>query len=188
MLADHGHTVADEPLGVVPEPAYRLAPPASCDPCLREAPRFAPPRFGPRLSLRLVTQAELLDSALPAVLSLRQEPARALPQVALTSSLGSHLWTARRDLLASGPFADELVAEIKADGTAQIRFGDDINGHRPEPGTAFAATYRVGSGPFRTQERTVTREDYAEVVDRAGPVPAPDRRQRTCPFCQYHAA
>lgn len=217
VLADHGHTVVGEQLGVVPEPAYRLAPSAACDPCIREAPRFAPPRFEPRLRRRPLTQAEPFDPALPAGLSLRQDPARALPQVSLTSSPGGDPWEARRDLLASGAFADEFVVEIEGDGTAQIRFGDDINGHRPEPGTAFAATYRVGSGPagaigadtlrhialpvpeiirvrnplpstggvdtetpasvraraphaFRTQERAVTREDYAEVSRRLAEV------------------
>jgi hypothetical protein len=146
VLADHGHTFVDEVLGLVPEPAYRLAGHASCNPCDREAPAFAPPRFEPRLALRPVTHAQPFDPTLPAGRALVQDPARALPKVTLTSTPGGERWTAQRDLLASGAFADEFVVEIEADGVAQIRFGDDINGHRPEPGTAFAATYRVGSG------------------------------------------
>ena len=56
------------------------------------------------------------------------------------------MWTARRDLLNSGATAEEFVAEIDNDGAVSIRFGDDRRGKRPEPGTAFSATYRVGNG------------------------------------------
>ena len=42
--------------------------------------------------------------------------------------------------------AEEFVAEIDNDGAAMIRFGDDVHGRRPEPGTAFIAKYRVGNG------------------------------------------
>ena len=147
VLADHGQTIAGEDLGAVPEPAYRLVTAdEGCDSCDREPPTFAPPRFNPILGERPVTHAEPLDPALPASLALKQDPARALPQVSLLSLPDNADWSAVRDLLASGPFADEFVVEVENDGTAQIRFGDDINGHRPEPGTTFAATYRRGLG------------------------------------------
>jgi predicted phage baseplate assembly protein len=48
--------------------------------------------------------------------------------------------------LNSSGSAEEFVAEIENDGTARVRFGDDIHGRRPEPGTAFTAKYRVGNG------------------------------------------
>jgi len=60
--------------------------------------------------------------------------------------MDSAVWAARRDLLNSGGSAEEFVAEIDNDGAAVIRFGDDMHGRRPEPGTSFTATYRVGNG------------------------------------------
>jgi predicted phage baseplate assembly protein len=36
--------------------------------------------------------------------------------------------------------------EVDTDGAAYLRFGDDLLGQRPEPLTAFVATYRVGNG------------------------------------------
>jgi predicted phage baseplate assembly protein len=38
------------------------------------------------------------------------------------------------------------VVEIEVDGTTYLRFGDDRHGLRPDPGTHFIATYRVGNG------------------------------------------
>ena len=105
------------------------------------------------------------------------------------------------------------MVESETDGTASIRFGDDVYGRRPEPRTSFTAEYRVGNGrpgnigadtlthivsgesaitavrnplpaqggvdsesiedvrqrapsAFRTQQRAVTEEDYAEVTER----------------------
>jgi predicted phage baseplate assembly protein len=49
-------------------------------------------------------------------------------------------------LLGSAPDAEEFVVEIESDGIASLRFGDDEYGQRPETGTTFAATYRVGNG------------------------------------------
>jgi len=40
----------------------------------------------------------------------------------------------------------EFVAEIENDGTAQVRFGDNEHGRRPDSGTTFTAAYRVGNG------------------------------------------
>lgn len=148
VLADHGRTIAAEDLGTVPAPSFRLAAADhGCGGgCERRAPAFAPPRYQPVLAQAGLTHAQPLDPALPASLSLIQDPARALPQIGLTSQPGGSDWTAVRDLLGSGPFADEFVVETESDGTARLRFGDDINGHRPEPGTGFSATYRLGSG------------------------------------------
>ena len=125
-------------------------------------------------------------------------------------------WHAQRDLLNSAADATDFVAEIDDGGGAQLRFGDDEHGERPDSATAFSATYRVGNGvagnvgadsifhivgqpgdiahvlalrnpvaaaggvdpesadsvrrnapqAFRTQERAVTTDDYATVVER----------------------
>ncbi len=213
VLADHGRTIADENLGTVPEPPFRWVGPDECDPCDRQPPVFAPPRFTPSLALWPVTHAEPFDPARSATRALEQDAARSVPAARLVSMPGAAEWTAQRDLLASGPFADEFVVEIENDHRALVRLGDDLNGHRPEPGTDFTATYRIGLGTsgaiggealrhiaiaipeitavrnplaatggeepeslasirsrapfaFRTQERAVTRADYAEVTQR----------------------
>jgi predicted phage baseplate assembly protein len=52
----------------------------------------------------------------------------------------------RLDLLASDGDAAEFVVEVEHDGAATLRFGDGVHGRRPETGTVFEATYRVGNG------------------------------------------
>lgn len=80
---------------------------------------------------------------------LKQNPAEAMPQILLTSQLGSetHEWEARRDLLNSHADDPHFVVEVESDATATLRFGDDTHGSRPTPRTEFYADYRVGNGP-----------------------------------------
>ena len=148
VLADHGQTVADEPLGTVPEPRVLLPPDPGVDRCDRPAPRFSRPRFVPALAHRPLTHAAPYDPVVPASVSLRVAPADARPAIRLESRLGADAatWEPRRDLLGSAPDAAEFVVETESDGTAQLRFGDDAHGRAPEAGTAFTATYRVGNG------------------------------------------
>lgn len=84
------------------------------------------------------------------------------PAIALTSTRDerSEAWTPRLDLLASSGDAREFVVEVEHDGSAALRFGDDIYGKRPEPGTAFVARYRVGNGAAGN----VGREAIAHLV------------------------
>ena len=49
-------------------------------------------------------------------------------------------------MLDSRSDATDLVVEIDDDGVANLRFGDDQLGQRPNTGTAFTASYRVGNG------------------------------------------
>ncbi len=90
---------------------------------------------------------KVTDSA-RAMISL--SPEDALPAIVLKGreSPGSEesTWLPRRDLLGSSPNANEFVVEIESDGSARIRFGDDQFGKRPNSGTKFTATYRVGNG------------------------------------------
>jgi predicted phage baseplate assembly protein len=186
-------------------------------------PVFA--RFRPRLREAPLTQAAPYLDVLPSSPGGRQEriaPAAAamrwttrdpLPAISLSDGASGARWKPRRDLLGSGPFVTEFVAEVEADGRAYLRFGDDRFGMRPTPGTRFTATYRVGNGTrgnvgaealghvvsdderivgvrnpmparggmepesieharqsapsaFREQERAVTPEDYARIVER----------------------
>ena len=139
----------DEALGIVPEP-FLIMPPANdgerCVPSDRQ-PVFS--RFLPRLAKAPLTQAgPPFDHALAARAAMQWSLRDVQPAILLTSKAGSDtaLWRARRDLLNSSDSAEEFVVEIDNDGTATIRFGDDIHGRRPEPGTEFVARYRVGNG------------------------------------------
>jgi hypothetical protein len=186
VLADHGATISSESLGAVPDPMSS--------------------RFRPRLKEGPLTHA------LPLLINAND----ALPVIELESKKGDGIintWTPRKDLLNSHSEDTQFVVEVEADGTAFLRFGDGVHGMRPEAGTEFTATYRVGNGvagnvgaetmrhiitrvsgietvwnplpasggtepesieevrqaapyAFRTQERAVTPEDYAEVAQR----------------------
>jgi hypothetical protein len=149
VLADHGLTLDGVALGIVPEP-FLMMPPASdgdrCAPSERQ-PVFT--RFRPRLAKAPLTQAgPPYDHALAARTGMQWSLREIQPAIALTGTAGTDTvtWTARRDLLNSTGSGEEFVAEIDNDGTAIIRFGDDIHGRRPEPGTEFFAKYRVGNG------------------------------------------
>ena len=149
VLADHGLTCNDEALGIVPKP-FLIMPPANdgerCAPSERQ-PVFS--RFLPRLAKAPLTQAgPPFDHALAARAAMQWSLRDVQPAILLTSKAGSDtaLWRARRDLLNSSDSAEEFVVEVDNDGTAIIRFGDDIHGRRPEPGTEFVARYRVGNG------------------------------------------
>ena len=166
VLADHGYTVpADERLGTMPPP--RLSYPADRDQsrCTGTEPVGLPPRFRPRLANAPLTfagtviktsavagsatsQRLAFDPAAPAAAALVWRMEDTLPQIELDSLLGmvTQSWEAKRDLLNSEPDAPDFVVEVEHDGSAQLRFGDDSHGRRPEPGTSFTARYRVGNG------------------------------------------
>ncbi len=149
VLADHGVTVRDEPLRPVPEPFLFTVSSTDHDPCERRDPEPIPPRFRPRLAHAPLTHAAPpYDRHLPARTAMRWSLRNVRPAIELKSTPGTDTarWTASRDLLGSAASAEEFVAEVDNDGTAQLRFGDDTHGKRPEPGTAFIATYRVGNG------------------------------------------
>jgi len=73
---------------------------------------------------------------------------QAIPVITLTGSFDSNTttWIPQPDLLADGPGDANFVVGIEYDGTAFLRFGDNTNGMRPDSGTAFTASYRIGNG------------------------------------------
>lgn len=165
VLADHGRSITDEDLGTVPPPRFAFPPVPSAD-CSPPDPEPLPPRFRPRLReaslthvgsvLRSVVENGLrrservaFDPAGSATAAFRWAARDALPAVTLSRSAGSLTdhWTPRRDLLSSRGSDTHFVVEMEADGLAQLRFGDDTHGRRPESGSAFTARYRVGNGP-----------------------------------------
>jgi uncharacterized phage protein gp47/JayE len=151
VLADHGRTFSAEDLGTVPRPILSLAPEPGGDPCAARERTPLYPRFRPRLREAPLTQAAPYDStaAAAAAKAFAWTSREVLPAItALESELDgdTDLWTVRRDLLSSDDGRRDFVVEVESDGTAALRFGDDHHGLRPQAGTAFRATYRVGNG------------------------------------------
>lgn len=153
VLADHGQTIAAEPLGAVPDstPALDKIAAHDADFCRTPSRTPTPPRFRPRLRRKNLTHAAPYDPTNPPASARAVMEWRAsefLPKIKLTGELSGNDsdWFPKRDLLNSGPERREFVVETESDGTAFIRFGDDRFGMRPASGTDFTATYRVGNG------------------------------------------
>jgi hypothetical protein len=159
VLADHGRTIDDEHIGSVPPPTRRRVPAIGASPCERTTGDIVHARFRPTLRQAPITQGFDLAADLripvsdseewPSALALiTRDPHDALPRMTLSGQLDLvvDVWTPRRDLLSSAASATDFVLETDSDGTAHVRFGDDVHGQRPDVGTSFAATYRVGNG------------------------------------------
>ncbi|RCV89150.1 putative baseplate assembly protein [Billgrantia montanilacus] len=149
LLADHGQTIADEALGVVPQSHLQLVPEAGGGPCAPPETRTVPPRFRPRLAEGPISQVAPFDEPAPsAYAATHPDLMSRRPKVVLLSGEApmQEEWQARPDLLQSFPEHTHFVVETEADGAALLRFGDNRNGRRPATGTPFVAGYRVGNG------------------------------------------
>ena len=165
MLADHGRTLPAEALGTVPEPHLYMT--ASGSDCTCDAPKpvAVPVRFRPKLAHRPLTlgggvyriavvegdsrrERVAFDPAAPAALALGWEMRDVWPEIHVAGTIDAvdSDWSPRRSLLNSAAAARDFVVEIDDGGVTSLRFGDDQLGRRPESGTAFSATYRVGNG------------------------------------------
>jgi hypothetical protein len=162
VLADHGETIHEEDLGVVPAPpapfAHRDHIVGEC--CDPPPPIQRPPRYRPLLSEIPLTHgfnfADLLEPPPEApqdfwsAATLRALDARnAAPQLAPVIGERedeSDEWFVQRDLLASDGQARDFAIEVRDDGRAQLRFGDGTHGRIPAEHTGFKATYRKGNG------------------------------------------
>ncbi len=171
VLADHGRTIADEELPLIPRGG----------------------RYRPRLRLAGLTHAMPYDhaharAASSAAASIAQTSAEAMPALTLTElwrkpvcrlpgqppllrlkehPAGSGLffptkpWALRRDLLSSGSLAREYIVEMEQGGQAYLRFGFADGGWQPAVvGAALLATYRIGGG----STGNVGREALAYIV------------------------
>ena len=114
------------------------------------------------LSLTTIAAIFSAGSALLTVRTFEQQPSpslsasdlmnydanQAVPVMKLSGSLNNvtKTWTAAPDLLADGPADTNFVVEVESDGTAYLRFGDNINGMFPASGTVFTASVRIGNG------------------------------------------
>lgn len=220
VLADHGLSIEDENIGTVPAASLYSVPRDKTAYCKEPQRLPVAPRFRPSPSQGPVTQVGEYDNEAPATAAMTWSMRDVKPRISLSSTLDTDTtpWSVKRDLLQSGKFDAHFVLETENDGSALIRFGDDLHGLEPDPGTAstpheFVADFRVGNGvsgnigadslahivtnqgnitevrnllpaqggveresmedvrknapqAFRTQERAVTQEDYAEVTER----------------------
>ncbi len=132
----------------------------------------ASPRYYPRLRFKFLTYAAHYDPRKAATESatkaLQQFPWEVAPAIMLerlppganeeldlphdtrlvkAMTDPSRTWRPRPDLLRSGRFAHEFVAETEEDGTVYLRFGDGHNGARVASGSRFVAYYRINDHP-----------------------------------------
>lgn len=185
VLADHGFTLPEEEeLGTVPEAHLTTPPDRDAGSCERADPLRIPPRFRPQLKQGPLTFAGTVrsrsgsdgserlpfdpEASASAAMHWHLEEAR--PAITLTShrkgisDRDSEPWTPRGDLLSSDSADSHFVVEMEHDGSASLRFGDDLYGRRPISGTRFQARYRIGNG----QKGNVGAETIAHVVS---PIP-----------------
>lgn len=140
-LADHGASL--------PPPAHLGLTPAEAE-ALR--PRLDPPApvpgltWRPRLPRDDVARVSRFDAGGPPFASARalMRPGAVLPALALADDFAT--WDSRADLLASGRFDRDFVVETGLESRSQLRFGDNVNGLTPAPGTGFLASGRFGLG------------------------------------------
>ncbi len=179
VLADHGRTIRAESLAPMPTHQRHYArDTAVAGACTRPDRVEVPLRYRPSLAEAPLTHGFDLDALLdvpladdgawwPANALMSIDPRHATPRItALTGTLGAsvELWRPRRDLLNSDGAATDVAVEMDDDGRARLRFGDDTHGKRPDRGTAFTATYRVGNG----SAGNVGADAIAHVVSAAG--------------------
>lgn len=152
VLADHGLSLPSEDLGAVPQPRLSYPPERDQGRCELPAGEPIPPRYNPGLSRAPLTfVAPPVDPSQPvatlagsglgttAALWLEQGPPDA-------SGAPPSRWFPLPDLLSCGADDRCFVAEVEHDGSTRLRFGDDVHGRRPDPGTRFLAHARIGNG------------------------------------------
>jgi hypothetical protein len=147
LLADHGRTHdTPEDLGCVPTESTEQACGGEGRPS--DVVR-RPGRYRPSLGRTPLTFSQPVTPAAPAAGMLNQDPREAMPWIRLISRGGDDpaTWTARRDLLSSGPDDHDFVVEIDDRPRARLRFGDGELGRLPDAGHRFEAIYRTGNGP-----------------------------------------
>jgi baseplate J-like protein len=197
ILVDHGATRPSEDLGIVPGPRLFLAPCCTDSPCARPAPAPVPARYSPRLSTADLTQAGTVsvtvvvdgetqkerrpvDPAASVVAASCWNMSDVVPAIELRSLSDGRAedWSPQRTLLRSAADATDFVVEVDDEGVAQLRFGDDACGRRPERGTSFSATYRVGNGAVGNVGAGAIRQIVSallaadEVAEVRNPLPA----------------
>ena len=150
VLVDHGRSVSGDPARV---DSTLEAGDCACEGSLVELRRVPRP-LDIVLGQAPLTFADAVDGHAPASAALLRDERRAQPQVWLDANAAEDdhtspphsSWSARADLLGSGPEERDFVAEVDDDGRAHLRFGDGVHGLQPPAGMAFVPRYRVGNG------------------------------------------
>jgi hypothetical protein len=143
VLADHGQAFEWKPLIPKTVPADTPYRPRLPDVGLAFAQPYAHQRFidaGGSAKAALVQDARL---AQPAGLQLLADDSS---QADDQPDLAAEPWDPIVDLLGSDRFDQKFVVETEHDGSAWLRFGDDVFGAMPEPGARLLARYRLGGG------------------------------------------
>ena len=164
VLADHGRSLHAETLPTVSDEVRRIAPrPRRADTCEQPEEDRVPVRYRPVLASAPLSWGFDLAALLatlpaptpgappmwPASGLLALPPRAATPRLTLQGLSPAGVvstWLAQPDLLASDASAPHFAVETEHDRSSTLRFGDDRNGQRPNPGTQFDAHYRIGNG------------------------------------------
>ncbi len=80
---------------------------------------------------------------------IQRDVREAMPAIVLTLHFPAgdeERWEPVPDLLDSGPYDQQFVAEVDNDGAASLRFGDDQYGRRPLAAESVTARLRIGNG------------------------------------------
>lgn len=183
VLVDHGRTIhKPEYIGAMPRPTIRRIETRDTD--NDQEILWVPPRFHPRLKEAPLTHAApypygkddgLLKSAKNAMHWGIRDALPAITELAAVPMKSDKPWEPKRDLLNSSRTDPDFVVEIETDGSATLRFGDDNYGLRPDTGTEFTATYRVGNGVRGNVGRGALVHivtDIADIKEVTNPLPA----------------
>lgn len=172
VSTDHGATITDEFLGTVPSPFLFKVPALASDRCEPQIPKPVIPLFRPSLAQGPLTQSESYNEDNEPPFSAQdlfhREIQAAIPAIRLQSEQSGQRadWFPVRDLLNSDRQDLKFVVESELGGIATIRFGDDQYGFRPNAGTQFTATYRIGNGI----QGNIGADTLAHVVSNQGGV------------------
>ena len=162
ILADHGLTYLDGQESslfpdTVPEP--RLTYPVGSAMCTDKETANLPLRYRPHLKYAPLTQAALFDPEnkkensfynkdqyKSAARYMRRETRTVVPAIRLFETGSNAVWEPLSDLLNAGANSKNFVVETESDGISYLRFGDSVQGERPDAKTHFKAVYRLGNG------------------------------------------
>ena len=149
ILCDHGQSFNETLEHLVPEPLLYYRSGENRDRCDHTNPEAIPIRYHPALVQSTLTHAADYDQATTSATSaMNWEVVDANPVIELESELGldKRFWQPVRDLINSGQLENNFVTETDNDGRVSLRFGNDVHGRLPEPGSKFFASYRIGNG------------------------------------------
>jgi hypothetical protein len=172
ILVDNRAPAHEDDIGTVGLVTSKANCPSDCEP--REVIR-TPAKFRAILSGQPLTFSQPLPPCGCVSQTLPQDPRQALPCVSLTGTLqtpeGPRVtqWTAKADLLESGPGDTDFVVEMDDNGFAHLRFGNGREGRMPDAGTVFSADYSLGNGPSgNVGAETIVYAVFREVTGNIG--------------------